>query len=127
MKRFLSLILVLVTLSSSTNLYEYKANVISVYDADTITASVDLGFNVSITEKIRLYGIDAPELRGSERIEGLRSRDSLRAWINGKDIIIRTIKDKKGKYGRYLGIIFIGNENINDKLVSEGLAVYKEY
>ena len=35
-------------------LYEYKANVISVYDGDTITAEVDLGFKINFTEKFRL-------------------------------------------------------------------------
>lgn len=108
-------------------MYEYRANVISVYDGDTITAVVDLGFHISITEKFRLIRIDAPELRGEEREQGLISRDRLREMILDKDVIIKTYKDQKGKYGRYLAEIIFEDNNINDWLVSEGLAIYKDY
>jgi micrococcal nuclease len=112
-------------------MYVYRAHVIKVYDGDTITVNIDLGFNISIKEKLRLYGINTPEVRGDEREQGLISRDWLRDLILDKDIIIKTKKDKKGKYGRYLATIFIdidGEEkNINDWLVTEGLAEYKDY
>ena len=49
-------------------LYEYRAVVTKVYDGDTITADVDLGFNTwRHDESLRLVGIDAPEMRGNER------------------------------------------------------------
>jgi micrococcal nuclease len=56
----------------------------------------------------------------------------LRNLILDKEILIQTIKDKKGKYGRYLGDIWQINEdnslsNINDLMVSSGFAEYKEY
>jgi len=114
-------------------LYIYKAIVTSVYDGDTCTVDIDLGLHTWIRgEKIRLTRINAPEIRGTERTEGLKSRDFLREQISGKEITIQTIKDKKGKYGRYLGEIWIKNENgkeinINDLLVAKGFAVYKEY
>ena len=51
-------------------LYLYKAHVTDVYDADTITVNVDLGFNTWIhDEKIRLARIDAPEVRGKEKVQ----------------------------------------------------------
>ncbi len=50
--------------------------------------------------------------------------DFLRSKIDGKELIIKTVKDKKGKYGRYLADIWI---NINDLMVAEGFAVYKDY
>ena len=83
-------------------------------------------------EKLRLYRINAPEVRGPERPEGLKSRDFLREQIDGKQIIIQTVKDKKGKYGRYLADIWLpvdGDEmvNINDLLVEKGFAEYKDY
>jgi len=99
-----------------------------VYDGDTITATIDLGFNIVIKgEKLRLYGIDTPEVRGDSRPEGIKSRDWLRNRILGKDIIIKTLKDKKGKYGRYIATIFIDGVNINDEIVSKGLGVYRVY
>jgi micrococcal nuclease len=51
-------------------------------------------------EKIWLNRINAPELKGSEKVKGLKSRDFLRSKIEGKEITIETIKDKQEKYGR---------------------------
>lgn len=112
-------------------MYEYNAKIISIYDGDTVTAEVDLGFNVTITEKFRLVRINAPEVRGEEREDGLKSRDRLRELILNKNVIIKTLKDRKGKYGRYLAEIYINQDdettNVNDWLVTENLAEYKEY
>jgi len=108
-------------------MYEYRAFVRKVYDGDTITVDFDLGFGITLGgQKIRLLGIDTPEVRGPERPEGLKSRDALRTKIGNKWIKVKTTKDKRGKYGRWLGEIFI-NENeeelsINDWLLKEGLA-----
>jgi micrococcal nuclease len=107
--------------------YFYKAKIISVYDGDTVTAVIDLGFETTKKIKIRLYGINAPEIRGKQRPEGLKSRDYLRSLVLDKDVIIQTLKDKKGKYGRYIGIIHLGDENVNELLVESGHAVKKEY
>ena len=113
--------------------YYYHAVITSVYDGDTCTVDIDLGLNAWIrNEKLRLYGINAPELRGSERPQGLVSRDFLREQVSGKEVIIQTIKDKKGKYGRYLANIWLKDEsdtwiNINDSMVESGNAVYKDY
>lgn len=78
-------------------------------------------------EKLRLHRINAPEVRGAEREQGLISRDWLRDRILGREIVIETIRDRKGKYGRYLAELWLGDVNINDTLVSEGLAEYKTY
>ena len=108
--------------------YTYKATIVSVYDGDTVTADIDLGFRVWIRdEKLRLSRINTPEVRGVQRPEGLISRDWLRDMILGKEVIIKTIKDKKGKYGRYIVEIYFDGQNINDLLVENGLAEYKEY
>jgi len=115
------------------NLYQYRAFVTKVYDGDTITVEIDLGFNSFIKgEKVRLNRINAPEITGNTREKGLLARDYLRSLILEKEILLETIKDKKGKYGRYLGEIFVKdiNENwinINDQLVEKGFANYKDY
>jgi len=119
--------------SMETTLYHYRAVVRKVYDGDTCTVDIDLGLGSWFHgEKLRLYGINAPEVRGVERPTGLRSRDFLRSQIQGKEVILQTIKDKKGKYGRYLANIWLEDEsgnlsNVNDLLVQQGYAVYKEY
>jgi len=105
-------------------MYEYRAFVRKVYDGDTVTVDIDLGFDVVLkNQKIRLVRINAPEVRGKERQEGLKSRDALRAKIGNKWIKIKTQKDKKGKYGRWLGEIWLEDTNVNDWLLSEGLAI----
>ena len=110
------------------DVYVYKANVTKVYDGDTITCDIDCGFGVLLMkQKIRLYGLNAPEVRGETREQGIITRDKLRERILNKKITLKTIKDKKGKYGRYIAIIYLDSENINDWLVENNLAVKAEY
>jgi len=113
-------------------LYYYKATVQSVYDGDTIRVDIDLGLNIMVkNEAVRLNRINAPEVRGEERQRGLAARDYLRSRIANRDILLQTQKDDKEKYGRYLGEIWLKENdkyvNINDEIVAEGFAVYKEY
>lgn len=113
-------------------LYFYRARVVSVYDGDTCTVDIDLGLKMWVhREKIRLNRIDTPEMRGPEKEHGKRSRDFLRGLILRREIMLQTLKDVQGKYGRYLGEIWLENENgwhnINDLMVQNGFAVYKKY
>jgi micrococcal nuclease len=104
-------------------MYEYRAFVRKVYDGDTITCDISLGMYVELKDqKLRLARINAPEIRGEERPQGLISRDALRNKIGNKWVKIKTIKDKKGKYGRWLAEVWIEDECVNDWLLSEGLA-----
>lgn len=111
-------------------IYNVK-EIIKIYDGDTITVILDLGFGITKREIIRLARIDTPEIRGEEREAGLISRDWLRerlyvAFETNKNITIRTNKDRKGRYGRYIGEVFVDEQNINDELLNEGLAaLYK--
>ena len=105
-------------------LYHYKAHVTKVYDGDTITVDIDMGCDVMIKgEKIRLFGINTPEMRGEDKIAGKAARDFLREKILGKTITLKTIKDKTGKYGRLLGIIYMDDVDLNQLLITEGHAV----
>ena len=116
----------------------YKAKVIDVYDGDTITVEIDLGFDIRMKRKIRLYGINAPEMRGEEKILGTRTRNVLREWILDKEVVIESIKDKSGKFGRILGKVWFEQEHpnhpgekfmmcANDMLVQSQLAKHAEY
>lgn len=51
--------------------------------------------------------VNTPELRRSDREAGIKARDALRKLILGKSVLLKTIRDRKGKYGRYIGEIFI--------------------
>ena len=115
-------------------LYHYAAHVTRVYDADTLTVDIDLGLNLWRRDQtIRLWKIDAPELRGEERERGLLARDFVRERVLDRDVLLRTILDKRGvdregKYGRLLGEIVFENErgasiNLNALLIERGHAV----
>jgi len=107
--------------------YVYRAHVAEVYDGDTITVDIDLGFGIWMKDQtIRLYGIDTPELRKEEREQGLKVRNYVRDLILGKDVVIESYKGKKGKYGRWLAVVFYdtnsGQKNLNQELLEKGLA-----
>lgn len=108
-------------------LYNYRAEIVSIYDGDSVTMNIDLGFKSwLINQKVRLYGIDTPEIRGEERSDGLAAKARLIELIDGEEVIITSYKDKAGKYGRWLATIYLkdGDDwiNINQLLVDEGLA-----
>lgn len=107
-------------------IYTYSAFITDVYDGDTVTANVDLGMNSwKHDEKLRLNGIDAPELRGDTKKEGRYTRDYLSYRILDKWVVIES--HGLGKYGRWVCDIWIEGVNINKELVEMGLAVYREY
>jgi micrococcal nuclease len=111
-------------------MYEYRIKkVLRVVDGDTIDVDIDLGFNVSYTQRVRLAGIDTPESRTTdlkEKALGLESKEYLKDLLDGaEDIIIQTEKpDSSEKYGRILGWLFINDEDtsLNEKMISEGYA-----
>ena len=111
-------------------MYEYRVKkVLKVVDGDTIDVDIDLGFNVSYTQRVRLAGIDTPESRTTdlkEKALGLEVKEYLKHLLEGaEDIVIQTEKpDSSEKYGRILGWLFINDEetSLNEKMISEGYA-----
>ena len=105
----------------------YEALVTNVYDGDTITADIRLGFGVLLTkQKLRLSRVRAPEIRGSQRKLGLITRDALREKIDKKWVSIETDGFSKGKYGRWLVTVYIEDFCVNDWLIESKLAaIYK--
>jgi micrococcal nuclease len=108
-------------------MYEYSCRINRVIDGDSVDVCIDLGFDISFTSSVRLYGIDTPESRTRDPDEkkcGLLAKKFLEEAVkNGKNIIIRTQKDEKGKFGRVLGSLVIDGININHKMIEENLAV----
>ena len=127
-------------------MYQYNAVIRKVVDGDTVEIDIDLGLSAWVhNEKIRLYGIDTPEVyevkKGSPEWElGNKSSEFVKQNLKENDpVIIETIKDKKEKYGRYLALIFIQIDQrvltgltdirsigdyycLNDILIAKGLA-----
>ena len=110
-------------------MYEYRAEVLRVVDGDTVDVLIDCGFSTFRKERIRLHGIDAPESRTKdkeEKVRGLAAKARLQELIKNtsKKVVIKTKLDKKGKYGRILGVIWDEGKkkNFNKMLVTEGHA-----
>ena len=114
-------------------MYEYNATITRVVDGDTVDVVIDLGLGTSKLERLRLFGINAPETRGEERDVGLAAKQWLEAQLDmiGFKVVIRTHKDKKGKFGRYLADIFapvqVHGESINQRMVRAGHAKAASY
>ena len=107
------------------HLFTYRARVVSIYDGDSIRVDIDYGFSQwGMNTPLRLAGIDAPEIRGVERPDGLTSRDWLVSQIPpGTWIVLKTIRDRTEKYGRYLALIQMPDGSIlNETMVAEGFA-----
>jgi len=108
-------------------MFEYKCEVIKVVDGDTVDVNIDVGFSIFHKARVRMYGMDTPESRTrdlDEKARGLISKQFIVDKVaNAKEIIIKTQKDGKGKFGRVLGKIFIDGENINQSMIDANLAV----
>ena len=112
-------------------MYEYRVlDVVSIYDGDTMKVILDLGFSITAKQTLRLYGINAPEMRGNDKVNGAISRDWLRTKIYNHierdgTVIVKTFKDKSGKYGRLLAKVYLDDEelSLNEQMVIEGLAI----
>lgn len=111
-------------------MYEYRVKqVLKVVDGDTIDVDIDLGFNISYTQRVRLAGIDTPESRTTDKAEkvlGLEVKKHLAELLKSStQIVIRTEKpDSTEKYGRILGWIFLdgASESVNTALIAGGYA-----
>lgn len=103
-------------------MYRYSAKLHQIIDGDTVDLIVDLGFHVSIKERFRLAGIDAPE-RGTEG--GTNATLFLRELMLSEghtDLLLESAG--KDKYGRWLGKIYFkdSTESVNDAMIREGHA-----
>ena len=110
--------------------YIYRIKQITkVVDGDTIDADIDLGFDISLTKRIRLAGVDTPESRTSDANEkkyGLESKEWLKHKVeSAKNILIKTeLPDSTEKYGRIIGHLFVNDQesSLNDQMITEGYA-----
>lgn len=109
-------------------MYQYFIkNVLKVVDGDTVDVEIDLGFDLTKKERVRLGGIDTPESRTRDLEEkklGLQAKDYLKSLImNADKLIVRTEKD--GKFGRMIGYLYMNPDatvSLNQMLIDEGFA-----
>lgn len=101
----------------------YRAIGHEVYDGDTFTTGIHIWLGQIVRTRIRINGIDAPELRSKCETEKIKARASKQALIRllTSNVELRNIK--YGKWaGRVVADVFIDGENIADIMVDLGYA-----
>ena len=119
---------------SRNSCWNYNATVTRVVDGDTFDCSIDLGFDLTIKQRVRVAGVDTPEKRTRDKEEKKLGLDAT-LWLEDKlneaaaagyGLIVRTELDKgsTGKYGRLLGWLYIGDadRSLNEQMIEEGYA-----
>ena len=119
---------------SRKSCYNFRVTEINrVLDGDTIDVTIDLGFDLFKKERVRVAGVDTPEKRTrnlEEKALGIDAtnwlKQKLEDTIDGEyELTIRTeLKGGVGKYGRLLGWLYVGDEEIslNEMMITEGYA-----
>lgn len=105
-------------------MYEYNATITRVVDGDTFTATVDLGFHVSVSYTFRLFGIDTPETRTrdlEEKTAGNKAKERVIELMPvGKEVRVKV--SAFGKFGRPLADVTLADgRNLTELLISEDL------
>ena len=107
--------------------YSYRVkSIIKIIDGDTFDCIMDLGFDVLLEARVRMYGIDTPESRTRDLEEkkfGLLAKDWLGNHLNDNIVISTELDNEKGKFGRVLGTVWAEGININEKMIEEHMAV----
>ena len=104
-----------------------------VLDGDTIDVTIDLGFDLYKKERVRVAGVDTPEKRTrnlEEKELGIDATNWLKKELEdvlaGDDeLIVRTeLHGGVGKYGRLLGWLYVGDEelSLNEQMITQGYA-----
>ena len=120
---------------SRKSCYNFRVTEINrVVDGDTIDVTIDLGFDLYKKERVRVAGVDTPEKRTrdlEEKALGIDAtnwlKQKLEDTIDGEyELTIRTeLKGGVGKYGRLLGWLYVGDEEVslNEDMIEEGYAL----
>jgi len=111
------------SVSSLKEMYTYKAYLERVVDGDTLLVNIDLGFSVFIEQRLRLRGLDAPELGTSQ---GTASKKFVESRLKDcKFLIIKT--HGSDKYDRYLvDVFYLKGEDYEEKVLKEGIFLNNE-
>ena len=112
-------------------LYQYKAKVVRIVDADTVDAAVDMGFGIIMHQRFRINDYDAPETwRPRNEIEqkhGAEATARATQLLLGKDILLKSTK-VAGIYGRFGATIWLEDgRDFAQVMISEGFSKKKEY
>jgi endonuclease YncB( thermonuclease family) len=124
-----------------SRIHIYQAKIVEVVDGDTFDLMIDLGFNNFTKQRMRLYGIDAPEIR-TQAGKDLKRRLVENYYL--APVIVQSVEAPKSKqfrdkYGRFLAIVYdawpiaslaiangekileVAPSSLNARLVNDGL------
>lgn len=118
-----------------TNRYRWSCELIRVVDGDTLEAWIHLDFGVKLEAKLRLEGIDTPEIHtvktNTEEYKlGLKAKEFVEERFKncGPRFWIETDGKRPGKYGRFVvNVLLKSGEYLDALLIAAGHAVKKEY
>jgi endonuclease YncB( thermonuclease family) len=110
---------------------EYRAICKEVYDGDTYTMLVDLGFHTYTTIRVRLNGVDTPEVDAKDpavKMAGIAARDAIRSLLLDKPCVIHTQKDTQSS-NRWVADVYLVDPalplnplDVAEYLLTSGLA-----
>jgi len=113
--------------------YEYRASVRRVVDGDTLDLAIDLGFECTLVTRVRLLGLNTPEVVGASKVQGLAAAAFVQQWCDNRagHVLVRSYKAKqREKYGRWLVEVWNADgqgSSLNQELLARGLAVPMGY
>lgn len=118
-------------LKEQLTMYTYACKVINIVDGDTIDIELDLGFQIKMKERVRLLGVDTPEVFGpNAEAAGQVASDFSKHWVderNARGVFVYESKkyNARDKYGRSLGyLVWKGTdgkrETLNEAIVVSG-------
>lgn len=118
-----------------TNRYRWPCELIRVVDGDTLEAWIELDFGVKLSAKLRLEGIDTPEIHTVKKNTkeyklGLLAKAFVEERFKncGPMFWIETDGKRPGKYGRFVvNVLLKSGEYLDALLIAAGHAVKKEY
>ncbi len=134
MKHILTFIFCIILLLASINTANAKkeilkgpitGDVLSVYDGDTMTVDIQVWLNQRIQTKLRIDGIDTPEMRGkclAEKVKAKQARAEVLKIVNNNKVEIYDIR-----YGKYAGRVLakirtMDGTDIGEHMIKKGLA-----
>ena len=110
-------------------LWVYRARLVRVVDGDTIDVHIDAGFQNYREDRLRLLGLNCPEVHGPTREAGLAATVFTADWLRLGDaldpwpLILET--HKSDVFGRFLARVWriVDGACLNDDLLAGGFAV----
>lgn len=103
------------------DLYKYNAVITNVVDGDTVDATIDVGFGFQTQQRLRLLGINCPEMHGAAHLAGQAAKDYTISRALNKSVVIQT--HKHDSFGRWLATVWVDGDSLNAAILAAGHAI----